>query len=385
MRKTFTAAFAIMIGIALSGSKTPSIEPIKVDPQPKASPRIQAAILLDVSGSMEGLIEQAKAQLWNMVSVMGKVKCEEGAPQIEIALYEYGRPSNGATVGFVKQLSPFSSDLSFLSQELFKLKTDGGDEYCGQVIYSSLSELAWDTASGNYKVIFIAGNEDFLQGNITYTEACKEAKKKGVIVNTIYCGDRLQGIREHWDLAGECGNGSFSHIDQNRQIEDIPTPYDSTLFVLNDRLNATRISYGQYGSEGLMNEVVVDAVNMKLSSSVAAKRVTVKGNKQLYTNSSWDLVDAMEKDKQVLSKIERKDLNDSLQKMNKAEIEKVILAKSRERAGIQKQIGELSVKRDNYITAERIKKNNQANAVSLESEIEKTIKMQVKRFNMTIE
>ena len=143
MRKTFTAAFAIMIGIALSGSKTPSIEPIKVDPQPKASPKIQAAILLDVSGSMEGLIEQAKAQLWNMVSVMGKVKCEEGAPQIEIALYEYGRPSNGATVGFVKQLSPFSSDLNFLSQELFKLKTDGGDEYCGQVIYTSLSELAF--------------------------------------------------------------------------------------------------------------------------------------------------------------------------------------------------------------------------------------------------
>ena len=206
-----------------------------------------------------------------------------------------------------------------------------------------------------------------------------------MIVNTIYCGDRLQGIREHWDLAGECGNGSFSHLDQNRQIEDIPTPYDSTLFVLNDRLNATRISYGQHGSEGLMNEVVVDAVNMKLSSSVAAKRVTVKGNKQLYTNSSWDLVDAMEKDKQVLSKIEKKDLNDSLQKMNKAEIEKVILAKSRERAGIQKQIGELSVKRDNYITAERIKKNHQANSVSLESEIEKTIKMQVKRFNMTIE
>ena len=124
---------------------------------------------------------------------------------------------------------------------------------------------------------------------------------------------------------------------------------------------------------------------MKLSSSVAAKRVTVKGNKQLYTNSSWDLVDAMEKDKQVLSKIEKKDLNDSLQKMNKAEIEKVILAKSRERADIQKQIGELSVKRDNYITAERIKKNHQANSVSLESEIEKTIKMQVKRFNMTIE
>ena len=36
------------------------------------APKIQVAILLDVSNSMDGLIEQAKAQLWNMVSVMGR-------------------------------------------------------------------------------------------------------------------------------------------------------------------------------------------------------------------------------------------------------------------------------------------------------------------------
>ena len=41
----------------------------------KATKKIQAAVLLDVSNSMDGLIEQAKAQLWNMVSVMGKAKC----------------------------------------------------------------------------------------------------------------------------------------------------------------------------------------------------------------------------------------------------------------------------------------------------------------------
>ena len=47
------------------------------------SQKIQVAILLDVSGSMEGLIEQAKAQLWNMVSVMGKAQCNNNtSPQI---------------------------------------------------------------------------------------------------------------------------------------------------------------------------------------------------------------------------------------------------------------------------------------------------------------
>ena len=128
------------------------------------SPKIQVAVLLDVSGSMDGLIEQAKAQLWNMVSTMGKAKCDGGiAPKIEIALYEYGRTTNDAKAGYVKQLSAFSSDLDMLSQKLFSLTTNGGDEYCGQVIFTSLNELQWDTSPENYKVIFIAGNEDFLE------------------------------------------------------------------------------------------------------------------------------------------------------------------------------------------------------------------------------
>jgi len=39
------------------------------------NPKIQAAILLDVSNSMDGLIDQAKNQLWNMVNVLSKVTC----------------------------------------------------------------------------------------------------------------------------------------------------------------------------------------------------------------------------------------------------------------------------------------------------------------------
>src|SRR6186713_168415 len=170
----------------------------------KNSHKIQAAILLDVSNSMDGLIEQAKAQLWTMVNVMGKAKCNGETPQIEIALYEYGRDNNDLKKGYVKQITAFTSDLDNLSQKLFQLTTNGGQEYCGYVIHTSLNELSWDTTSSNYKVIFISGNEDFLQGNVSYTLACTEAKKKGVIVNTIYCGDRFQGMNTgiFWGNAG---------------------------------------------------------------------------------------------------------------------------------------------------------------------------------------
>ena len=77
-----------------------------------ANPKIQVAILLDVSGSMDGLIEQAKAQLWNMVNTMGKAKCDGAVtPKIEIALYEYGRTTNDAKAGYVKQINGFINDM----------------------------------------------------------------------------------------------------------------------------------------------------------------------------------------------------------------------------------------------------------------------------------
>jgi hypothetical protein len=145
----FILAFTTFISLGFSKQVTPLAATAR-------EPKIQAAILLDVSSSMNGLIDQAKAQLWNMVSVMGRVKCENGIPKIEIALYEYGRSDNDAAVGYIKQITAFSSDLDKLSEELFKLTTNGGDEYCGHVIHTSLNELQWDSSSSNYKVIFIA-------------------------------------------------------------------------------------------------------------------------------------------------------------------------------------------------------------------------------------
>ena len=349
-------------------------------------PKIQAAILLDVSNSMDGLIQQAKAQLWNMVNVMGKVKCDGNTPQIEIALYEYGRSSNDAMTGYVKQISPFTSDLDNLSQELFGLTTNGGDEYCGQVIHTSLNALTWDTSSASYKVIFISGNEDFLQGNVSYTIACADAKRKGVIVNTIYCGERMQGIREHWNLLGECGNGSFTNIYSNARPDDIPTPYDSTLITLNGKLNATYISYGSAGAQRKTQQGVEDNKNLAVNRYVASNRIAAKANAGLYDNRSWDLVDATKKDAKFIDKVDIRTLPDSLKGKKKDEIAKIVIAKSEERTLIQKEILSVNAEREKFIKEER-KRRMAANVKSetLETEVEKIIVEQAKRFNMKVE
>jgi hypothetical protein len=367
-----------MVDFTLPDKKVPQHE------APVKNQKIQAAILLDVSGSMNGLIDQAKEQLWNMVSVMGKVKCEQGNPLIEIALYEYGRPSNLQTTGYIKQISAFTSDLDQLSKELFSLQTDGGDEYCGHVIMSSLNELGWDTASNNYKVIFIAGNEDFLQGQVAWTEACREAKRKGVIVNTIYCGDKQAGIRENWNLAGECGNGSYSNIDHNASLPTIITPYDSVLFSMNSTLNYTYMSYGSVGEASQQKQAMVDQLNTTYKAEAMAKRTKVKSDRKLYNNASWDLVDAVDRDSTFIDKVDMKTLPDSLKNKSRQEIKVIVREKQTQRTAAQNQLVELNAKRDAYIAAERAKQAKET-VNTLETEIENIIKLQVKRFNMRVE
>jgi hypothetical protein len=379
--------FLSFYAIARLGSPRPqTYHPVPGEtPPPPASSKIQVAVLLDVSNSMDGLIEQAKAQLWNMVSVMGKATCEGAAPSIQIALYEYGRSSNDLKDGYVKQITGFTADLDFISRKLFSLNTNGGDEYCGQVIYTSLTEMNWDTTANSYKVIFIAGNEDFLQGQLSFTKACTEARKKNVIVNTIYCGDRLQGVREHWNLGSECGSGSFTNINPDAVIDDIPTPYDSTIFVLNDQLNKTYLSYGANGTEAYKQQAAVDDANMEMNKSVMAKRAAVKAKKALYNNSSWDAVDAISSDSLFYKKVDMATLPDSLKGKSRAELKVVIEKKSAERKAIQQAIEDNNVKRETYIAKEKAKKANGKNEQTLETEIERIVREQAKRFNMVIQ
>jgi len=352
-----------------------------------AASKIQVAILLDVSGSMDGLIEQAKAQLWNMVNTMGKAKCTgDVTPSIEIALYEYGRTTNDAKQGYVKKINGFINDMDSLSQNLFSLKTNGGDEYCGHVIYSSLNELQWDNAPENYKVIFIAGNEDFLQGDIKYTQSCSEAKNKKVIVNTIYCGDKMQGIREHWNLAGECGNGSYTNINQDAKAEEIPTPYDSMLYVMNGRLNSTYVSYGYNGASYQMKQQSMDVANASMSKEAQLKRIKTKSNAKVYKNGGWDLVDAQKDGTLDFAKLDKNTLADSLKNKSTDDIKKIVAQKSMERSATQQSIDSLNIKRDAFIAAAKAANAaNKNNAPTLETEVERIIKEQAKRFNMIIQ
>ncbi|MCS3868729.1 hypothetical protein J3D55_001645 [Chryseobacterium ginsenosidimutans] len=205
--------------------------------------KIQVALLLDTSNSMDGLIDQAKSRLWNIVNTLTTLKYNGKAPQVEIALYEYGNDGL-KDENYIRQVAPLTQDLDLISEKLFALRTNGGSEYCGAVIRDASMNLNWDGNDKSMKLIYIAGNESFDQGKIKYQEVISGAKKKNIYTNTIFCGDRNEGIQTFWQNGASLGDGKYFNIDSDRKVIYIETPYDVRISECNAKLNDTYIYYG---------------------------------------------------------------------------------------------------------------------------------------------
>jgi hypothetical protein len=315
---------------------------------------IQIAILLDASNSMDGLIGQAKTQLWKIVNEFALAKRNGKTPRLEVAFYEYGKSSLPMAEGYIRQIVPLSTDLDKISDELFKLTTNGGDEYCGQVILRAIGELSWSTSTGVMKAIFIAGNEGFTQGKVDYTKSCREAIAKGIVVNTIFCGSAGEGISTKWKDGADLADGSFMNIDQNQKIVDIKAPQDSAIMALGRQLNATYISYGSAGLSRKKMQTEQD-MNAQTAAPAAMVQRSVAKASVSYENASWDLVDAKKDKKLSVAEMKAEELPEEMKEMKPQEREAYVEKKSAERAEIQARISKLNEERRTYVAEEQKK------------------------------
>lgn len=95
-----------------------------------------------------------------------------------------------------------------------------------------------------------------------------------------------------------------------------------------------------------------------MPSSANYTERAVSKSKAVYKNTSWDLVDKMKEDKNILSSIRKEELPEELKGKSNEEIKKIITQKEEERTALQKEIAELAIKRQAYIEEELKKEGN---------------------------
>jgi hypothetical protein len=386
----FVVVAMSLVGVAIAASDRPrppvDKEPVAASPAPVSTPasstvvpptpvpRIQIAMLLDTSSSMDGLINQTREQLWRIVTTFATAKKDGQTPKLELALYQYGNDSIREGRHFVQRLLPLTSDLDRVSEALFKLTTNGGEEYCGAVISHALTELEWSTNPKDLKLIYIAGNEAFTQGPIRFTDIVKQSIQKGIVVNTIFAGDEQAGISEGWAQAPKLADGQYMAIDMNKAVVQIAAPQDAVLSALSDKLNKTYVAFGAQRKEAPARQAAQDSKADAAGASTKSKRIAAKAS-ALYRNAAWDLVDA-KKEGRPVSSVAADELPEEMRSMDAPQREAYVAEKAAERAAIQAEITKVSAERDAYVAGETKKQASAGGRASMDDALIQSAKQQ---------
>jgi len=324
----------------------------------EATRPVDVVICVDVSGSMQDLLDSARARVWDIVNQLSGMR---PTPELRVGLLSYGTHDSTAENGWISLRLDLTDDLDSVYAELMALTIGGGDEFVGRVVETAVDRMSWTPAWNALRIMFVAGNESADQGveGHDFRVATRAASDRGIIVNALYAGNREQGVSERWHEVARHGGGNFSAIDPATGTIQIPTPQDDLLLELNAQLNGTYLPYGERGRAGLANQVAQDTNASRLGVQSCSSRIVAKGG-ALYTNASWDLVDASLEDDFEWYRLEVRLLPEAMQAMNDEERQEHVERYRAAREAIQLDIQRVSAEREAFIESALLRQGGTA-------------------------
>jgi hypothetical protein len=333
--------------------------PARAQAPARPAPVIDVVLCLDVSSSMNDLIDSAKVKLWDLVNELGGV---QPTPRLRVGLYSYGHRDYDAKKGWVRKEVDLTDDLDTVYKQLngLRIAPPGSDEYVARVCRDAIAEQKWAADRKALRLIFVCGNEPADQDKEVPLDAvARAAIEKDIVINTIYCRwiGAVAGEVEGWQNLARKAEGRFAQIDMKKGTIAIATPQDRRLEELGAALNRTYVAYGvkELREAKVENQLAQDANAFRLG--VAAGRAGTKAT-GLYRNTDWDLVDRLKDDPKFdVTKLPEAELPEELKKLKPAERVAYVQKKLAEREHLQKEITELSKQRAEYLGQETKKRD----------------------------
>lgn len=302
---------------------------------------VQIALILDTSSSMDGLVEQARAQLWEMVAEM-QVDDQDRERTVAVALYQYGNNRLSKGEGFVEMLSPLTTDLDQVSVKLHELRTSGGKEYAPLAIQRAVTELEWNEDDSVERLIVIAGNEGFQQGPVSSQVAFSAASSKTITVLPIFCANRgtTKTAVSTWRSAASLAGADFDTIDPDQEVAQVNTPYDAEILEKYRQLEETKVY-----APGMEASSYSARAEGYAGGSAAIDRAVVQSRQ----SSSQDLVAAYGKGKLEMKDMRSESLPDELRDKSLEEQTRLLSERQAKRNALKKEISELNSQRQQHI------------------------------------
>lgn len=259
----FATIFFVVLGLGVDTSVASAQHPTSSEP-----PKIEVVFVLDTTGSMSGLLSAAQEQIWSIATGLA---CARPAPDLRLGLVAF-RDRGDA---FVTRVTDLTRDLDALYSELTSLRANGGGdapESVNQALNEAVTRISWSSDAETYRVIFLVGDappHDY-PDDVDYRQSSDLARRRGIAVNTIQCGDDGQ-TTPVWSEIARRGAGVFSRLDQSDRRKVVATPYDDEIADMARRLDETRLPYGTAEERAAAEERRARAAAIADSGSLAAR------------------------------------------------------------------------------------------------------------------
>jgi hypothetical protein len=197
--------------------------------------------------------------------------------------------------------------------------------------------------------------------DVKYPVTCGKAMERGILINTIQCGNDADCTR-YWKDICEKGGGAYAAIPQGGGATTISTPFDKRLGEINSELARTTLVFGdprKRDADAKKAQVV-----LTLPLEVAADRAGYLAKEGKVAR--YDLLDSIRAGKVKLETLRPEELPLDMQKMTPKERGEHLEKVSQVRAKLLREANELDRQRSAHIARELARNKNSFDSQVLE-------------------
>lgn len=345
--KNLFRSTVLFASLAVPAAFAAAPEPTPTEIRKADRPVLEVVFVLDTTSSMTGLIEGAKDKIWSIASQMATGK---PTPIIRVGLVGFRDVGDA----YVTKHFDLTDDLDAVYKNLKNFRAEGGGdspEHVGRALGEAVKLTSWSQNSRTGKMIFLVGDapphDDYKDGWDSRTWA-KAAIAKGIVVNTVRCGNQADTEASFRTLA-KLADGHFDSISQSGGMVAVATPFDDELSKLNSAVADTSIYAGT--AEGRREGESYKAEQKAMAAPASAERLNFRMKSGLGASgggkmAARDLTAAPE----AVVSVPAADLPPELQKLSKDKQVEFLREQNAERQKLEAKVAEVNKKRDAWLS-----------------------------------
>lgn len=339
---------------------------------------VEMAFVLDTTGSMGPLLENAKRKIWSIATAI-----VEANPDAEIRMALVAYRDIGDT--YVTRKFDLTTDIQGLYGELLAFRAQGGGDWpesVNEALDVAVTKLDWSQGREICKIIFLVGDappQMKYPQDRKYPEIVRDAHDRDIIVNAVQAGSARDTERV-WREIAQLGDGKYLSIPQDGGVAIIiETPYDREIIELQGQLNRTVIPYGKRTQQENVERQVQRSVEAPAptATDIASYLIKKSGPRAIVT-ARGDLVTDTEAGSIKLESVPDEELPENLRKLAPKERQAELDKQRGVRKTLDEKLKALVRQRDLYVAKERDTRAN-GKKDSFDQVVEETLRAQVKR------